>query len=173
MGVLVSDCRVQFASESSPTQGYIPCLSEYDASPSSDDVLWDSARKVKNVLSEKGASSRNQGVGLLKFAGDFQKFFMNTLGTKRVYSFEVTNVGVIDGGVRAEGERDEVSFDRVVFTSGGCTFSPPMVFRVATAKCGDLCINLGWESEVVEDEKAEEMIRWLEEVLRDLAEVER
>lgn len=172
MGVFVSDSRAQFTSERSPPNGFIPCRSDSETSSVGDDALWESARKVKDLLLEKGATSRNQGVGLLKFvAGNFVKFFLSKLGTKRVYSFEVTNVGVIDGGVHDDGERDEVSFDRVMFTSGGGTFSPPLVFRVVTAKGGDLCINVGWESEVVEDGKAEEMARWLEEVLKGLAEV--
>lgn len=89
---------------------------------------------------------------------------MDSLGTQRTYSFELTNLGVVDGAVG-----EAVSFDRVVFSAGGCTFAPPYGFQLVTAKGGDMCLNLKWESGVVRDEDAGELLSTVGDWLKGLA----
>lgn len=165
MGCFVSDSKALFASEASPAAGYVGCASPFTPPSASDEALWESARQVKKSLDEKAATPKNQGVGLLKFvAGDFIKFFMDSLGTQRTYSFELTNLGGVDGAVG-----EAVSFDRVVFSAGGCTFAPPYGFQLVTAKGGDMCLNLKWESGVVRDEDAGELLSTVGDWLKGLA----
>lgn len=161
MGVFVTDGKTLFSSEPTTPSGYLSC-SPPPSTTTSDTSLWDSARQVKAFLSAKASTPRNHGVGLLKFvAGDFPKFFKGSLGTKRSHSFELTNVGVVEGGVGGEG----AFFDRVLFSCGGCTFGPPFSFQLATAKGGDMCLNLRWEDGIVEGGIAVEVLRGVGEEL--------
>ena len=106
-------------------------------------------------------------VGLLKFVSNFPPFFYGKLGNKRDYAFEVSNIGVLDGGV-GEGRKGKVSFDRIMFTSSQSCYGAPFCFCIASAKCGDLVVALSWEKGVVTDEDAVGLLSWLEGALRSL-----
>jgi len=89
------------------------------------------------------------------------------LGTKRSASFEVSNLGLLDGGDGGE-QGGRAYFDRVMFSQGAWTYGPPFCFCVATAKNGGMSVALSWDSSVAEDVKAEELLGWLEGELRGL-----
>lgn len=166
MGCYVSNLEPLFSSEKRPLRGYIPCRS--NEKPETDDsVLWESARACKEVINERASTTSNQNVGLLKFISDYNKFFYGLFGTKRAHAFEVTNIGVLDGGV---GQGTNAYFDRVQFSTAGCTFGNPFGFSIASAKGGLMNLSMNWTSEVVEDEMAIGLIDWLEGALRRLGE---
>lgn len=172
IGVYVSETTPRYSSELNPPRGYISCRSDPTKHAIKDEQLWDSARKVRAFIAESTGSTKNTPVGLLKFvAKDFPKFFLKKLGKKRQSAFEVTNIGVLDGGVLESGaEGRKPTFNRIVFSSGVKTYGPPFIFFLATTKNSDMCITVNWECGVVKDEDAEELAGWVEEELKRLAE---
>ena len=169
MGVFVSNLTPYFSSEAKHSRSYISCASSQDEKlPGIDAKLWESARAVKKFIDKNTATSHNQHVNMLKFVSDYKGYFMSLLGSKRAHAFEVTNIGVVDGGVG--GDDGKASFDRVMFSAGGCVFGDPYAIFLATAKNGYMTVVVGWESSVVGDEEAEDMLGWLEAELKGLVE---
>ena len=162
MGVLVSNVTIPFSSEACPSQKYISCYSmPHGKPPSGDDKnLWDSARACKHHIDKSTASTRDQRVNLLRFLGDYNAYFLGLLGTKRAHAFEVTNIGVVDGGVGSD--EGKARFDQISLSTGGCTFGEPYVIFVATAKDGLMTVSIGWQSVVVSDEEAKDLLEYLE-----------
>jgi len=122
-------------------------------------------RECKNFIAENTSTSSNQNVGLLKFVKDFPAFFYGMLGKPRDHAFEVTNIGVVDGGL-LDGV-GKATFNNLIFSSSLCTYGDPYCISIVSAKNGDMTIALSWESGVVEDNKAEEIINWLEIELKN------
>lgn len=170
MGVFISNVTPYFSSEAKPSRGYISCAYSQDEKLSSaiDEKLWESARAVKQFIEQNTATSHNQHVNMLKFVSDYKGYFLGLLGTKRAHAFEVMNIGVVDGG--AGGDAAKASFDRVMFSAGGCVFGDPYAIFLATAKNGYMTVAVGWQSSVVSDEEAKDMLGWLEMELKGLVE---
>lgn len=168
MGVFVSSVTPYFASEPNPPCGYISCASTSTDKPSSsNNELWESARQTRQFIASGSASPKNQMVGMLRFAPDFKGFFLGLFGKKRDHAFEVSNIGVVDGGI-GEGE-GKASFDKVVFSTGLCVYGDPFSVLVASAKGGDLTVSVSWMSEVTEKEEGVALCEYLEEWMRGLA----
>jgi hypothetical protein len=170
MGVYVSRVTPYFSSEANPPRGYISCVSSLDGKLhlGNDKELWESARTLKKFISESTSTIHNQMVNMVKFVSDIRKYFLVMLGTKRQSAFEVTNIGVIDGGVGSDEEM--ASFDRLMFSGGGSTYGEPYAVFLATAKHGYMTVSIVWQDVVVSDEGAKDMLGFLEESLRELAE---
>lgn len=170
MGVFVSNVTPYFSSEANPSRGYLSCASSLDEKLSSgaDEKLWGSARAVKKFIDKGTATSHNQHVNMLKFVSDYKKYFLGLLGTTRAHAFEVTNIGVVDGGAGRDDEK--ATFDRVMFSAGGCVYGDPFAIFLATAKNGYMTVAVGWQGGVVSDEEGKDMLGWLEAQLKGLAE---
>lgn len=107
-------------------------------------------------------------VGMLKFAGDLKSYFVGLLGKKRHYVFEVSNIGVVDGGNGAGAGK--AWFDKVMFSSGLCIYGDPFSVLVASAKGGDLTVSVQWMSEVTPEREGVALFQYLREWMGGLAE---
>ena len=197
MGALISAVQPYFSSELKPPRGYISCRSASISSTSTpcgqsskgrkeDEELWSSARACKLFIENGASSPANQNVGMLHFVTDFAKYFLGQLGTKRNNAFEVTNIGILDGGVRADREtegdatsttnneenkvKERVTFDRVMFSGSLNTQGEPFLVATATAKNGFMTVAICWATGVVSDEEAADLKMGLEQQLRELGE---
>ena len=171
MGCYVSNVEPYFSSEARPPRGYISCASSPDEKTSSSDreKMWDGARACKKFVDINTSTTHNQNVNLLKFVSDLPKYFLGLLGSKRAQAFEVTNLGVVDGGA-GKGDDSKASFDKVMFSSGQCTFGNPYNVHLATAKNGFMTAALSWETGIVGDEEAKDLFSCLEDELMGLVE---
>jgi hypothetical protein len=171
MGCYVSDIGLYFSSETKPPREYISC---YTSSPKNtvgrDPQLWEGARACRAVIDKRSSTVVDQNVGLLRLVPDYVKFFLRTLGTKRQFAFEVSNIGVLDGDVKAGGEKERATFDRVRFSTALFTSGSPYTIFLATAKNGYMTVSMGWETGIVGEEEAVGLLGWLERELRDVAE---
>jgi hypothetical protein len=172
MGCYVSDMGLYFSSETKLPRGYISC---YTASPETtvgrDPQLWEGARACKAVIDKRSSTAANQNVGLLRFVRDYAKFFLRTLGTKRQYAFEVSNIGVLDGGAKTgEENKERATFDRVTLSTALCTSGNPYTIFLATAKSGYMAVSIGWETGIVSEGEAVDLLKWLAKELRGLVE---
>ncbi|KAG0645721.1 putative alcohol acetyltransferase FCK4 [Hyphodiscus hymeniophilus] len=172
MGVFVTNVTQTFSSEANPSTKHMSGApspkGKLPAAVADDEKLWDSARAFKRHLDENTASTHNQHVNMLKFVSDYGSYFLGLLGTKRAHAFEVTNIGIVDGGVG--GEEGKATFDRVMFSAGGCAYGEPYVVFLATARNGYMNAAIGWQSVVVSDEEAKDLLGYLEREMRGLVE---
>ncbi|KAL2073909.1 hypothetical protein VTL71DRAFT_11235 [Oculimacula yallundae] len=174
MGVYVSSVIPHFASESPTPKGYIPCGSAPGQEPDGgNEDLWESARQTKDFLVAGSASPRDQMVGMLKYAGDMKSFFLGLFGKKRDHAFEVSNIGVVDGGIEDRvnrgTENQKAWFDKMVFSSGLCVYGDPFSVLVVSAKGGYLTVSVSWMSEVTIAEEGVQLCEYLEQWMKGLA----
>ncbi|KAG4443363.1 hypothetical protein IFR05_001152 [Cadophora sp. M221] len=172
MGVFVSNVTPYFAFESNPPRGYISCARTPDDAPNGgeNETLWESARKTREFIAAGSASPNDQMVGVLKFAGDLRSFFLGLWGKKRDHAFEVSNVGVVDGGIDAAADGGKAWFDKMVFSSGLCVYGDPFSVLVVSAKGGHLTVSVGWMSEVTEERDGVALCEYLGQWMTGLAE---
>lgn len=175
MGMFVSPVKPCYASEPNPPRGYISCASpptlQNPIDRDGDEVLWHSARQTRALIAQGTASNADQMVGMLKFVRDYRGYFLGLLGGKREHAFEVTNIGVVDGGAKhgeGEGEGSGVSFDTLVFSSDLCVYGDPFCVSIVTAKGGYMTVAVNWVVGVTEEGEARGLSTWLEEWLRGL-----
>jgi hypothetical protein len=88
------------------------------------------------------------------------------VGSKREYSFEVSNVGVMDG---LDDHANVVRVKRVLFSQSSNVTGAAYVFSVASVKGGDLVVGLTWQDGIVEAELAQKVLLGLDTELRSLA----
>jgi hypothetical protein len=129
----------------------------------SESMSWDTLRDYKMIIHGSASSSKNQIVGLLKYAGDLLNFFKNK---KRENAFEISNIGLVDGGMDGTGI---AKFRRFIFSQSANVTGNPYVFSIASVKNGDMCIALTWQEGILEEAKAKQVIKGLEADLYTLA----
>jgi hypothetical protein len=174
MGNFVSNIEPYFSTATKPESGYISCRSPSDfqvASPESDQQLWDSTRACRKAIVEGSSSPRNQLVGLVKFIDDIPKFFVDQLTKPRPHAYEITNIGVFDGALGEDGEgvAGRASFNRMKFSASLTTCGDPYVFSLATVKNGYMDVTINWETGVVSDDEALELLGWIEGEFKRIA----
>ncbi|PMD34908.1 hypothetical protein L207DRAFT_638391 [Hyaloscypha variabilis F] len=170
MGCYASDMGLYFSSETKTPRGYVPC---YTTSPDTtmrrDVHLWEEARACKTDMDKRGSTVADQNVCFLRFLGDYAKFFLKTFGTKRQWAFEVSNIGVLDGGVtRGEENAERATFDRVTFSTSLFTCGSPYTVFLATAKNGYMTVSIGSETGIVGEEEVVGLLNSLERELMGL-----
>ena len=171
MGCYVSSTHLYFSSEEFPPHGYIPCRAlRSDDTTIDDQQLWDGARECKSQIQKFISTPYNHNVALLRYVYNLPKYFLDMRGKKREYSFEVTNIGVVDGGIGEDGKpMRKATFDKARFTGNVSKFSAPFCFSICTVKNGFMIVGLGWEKNVVSDENAIGLGEWLESSLSRLS----
>ncbi|KAG6359888.1 hypothetical protein INS49_010941 [Diaporthe citri] len=175
MGCLTAIAEPHFSSEPNQPWGYMSCRfgSTPDAPSASDDEkLWKEAKACKDLIHRRSGSSTNLSVGLTKFVGDYRQHFLNMVGGRRRHAFTVTNIGVVDGGgsLSPATEKGQAIFDRVVFSVGASTNGAPYSICLASATDGFTSVTLNWETGVVEDRDAHDLLGALEREMSRLAE---
>jgi hypothetical protein len=127
---------------------------------------WSVVRSCKKVIDSVAMSPANQDTALLRFLKDYSGWFKKRIGKRREASFEVSNIGVVAGGM----ERDATAkFSRIIFSQSASVTGPPYCFSIATANGGDMAIALTWEDGVSEDNEAREVLAALEAEIQKLA----
>jgi hypothetical protein len=172
MGNYTSEAELYFSSETKPARGYIFCnTSSTKLTTENDPKLWEGARECKAKIVKQSSTILNLKIGMTRFVSNYRKLFLGWLGTKREHSFELSNIGVLDGGVKVgEENKERATFDRARFSTALCTYGDPYTIFVATAKNGYMTVSLGWATGVVSGQEAVGLLEWLETELRRLAE---
>ncbi|CZR69345.1 uncharacterized protein PAC_19245 [Phialocephala subalpina] len=179
MGCYTSLCAPQYSSETTTPAGYISCLSSSNplVKKQDEELLWDSARKCRQVIEENTKEIRNQAVNMLKFVPDLRGFFLGKLGGKREHAYEVTNIGVLDGGLGAgkEGGKGKATFSKATFSKATfstalCTYGDPHCVSMVTVRGGDMTVGINWIEAVTPGEEARGLKDFLEGQLREMAE---
>jgi len=137
-------------------KGYVSCSS----------VDWEAIRSCRAIIDDAVKSPSNQITIMLKFLNNMEEFFWSKVGKDRSWSFEVSNVGLVDGGSHGDGI---VRFTRLVFSQSANVAEAPYVFSTASVKGGDMAIALSWQEGVLEEAKAKKVMEDLENELHLIA----
>ncbi|KAI0035371.1 alcohol acetyltransferase [Vararia minispora EC-137] len=130
-----------------------------------DEDVWAAAARAKSSLAKALAGiDRHVNSGMLRFAGEIRTHFTRKLSTPRGESFEVSNVGAVDGGTK-----DGWIFRRVLITQSGSVAGAAIQFTVGSVKGGPMCIGAAWQAGVVEDKLVEKVFKYLDRLVQESA----
>jgi hypothetical protein len=129
-------------------------------------VDWEAIRACRSVIDGAAKSPANQITILLKFLSKIEEFFWSRVGKERSWSFEVSNVGLVDGGLYGDGI---AKLRRLVFSQSANVAEAPYVFSMASVNGGDMAIALTWQEGVLEEAKAKQVMEALESELHLMA----
>ncbi|KAI0319227.1 hypothetical protein OF83DRAFT_1170424 [Amylostereum chailletii] len=134
------------------------------ASASASASVWTDAVRVKAALNAKLAKrNRDTNTGFLRYVSDVRAYFEKKVGKKRGVSFEVTNVGVVDGG-----EEGRWRMSRMMFTQSASVTGAAVQFSVSSVKGGALCVCATWQEALVERTFVEGVLRGYEQLVEDI-----
>ncbi|KAF6811751.1 hypothetical protein CPLU01_15051 [Colletotrichum plurivorum] len=110
-------------------------------------AIWEVATCVKATLDQKLASIPHDDPGaMLKYVSDYHGFFRQKNGEQRSNSWELSNLGAIDGGDDAGDWR----MTRAVFSQSASAVSPGFSVNVAGIKGGELTLTICWNPSAVD-----------------------
>lgn len=138
-----------------------------------DNIIWSAARDFKEQLNKRlEIGTKDNTLGLTKFVSDWRKFFRDELKKPRTFSWEVSNLGVVDGSPAVDTvqnhDTDVWSIDKAIFSQSAAVAGPAYIFSPVTVRGGSLVITCTWQHEVVEETLAtgvaQDLKLWLVEV---------
>ena len=108
---------------------------------------WEAVSQARELILSATKSPSNQGIALLKYLKNPIEWFRKQVGTKRPDSFEISNLGVVDG-----------KFKRLLFSQSSNVIGPAYVFSMVTLQGGELAIGLTWQEDIVTANSAEKLL---------------
>ncbi|OIW24426.1 hypothetical protein CONLIGDRAFT_691744, partial [Coniochaeta ligniaria NRRL 30616] len=138
-------------------------------------TVWSAATALKQELSKKLESiPKNDAVGLTRFVGDWRSFVEDRAKTPRETSWELSNLGVIDGEVQKEKEKsgagENWTIERAVYSQSASVSGPAICMNPVAVKGKGLVITCVWQVEVIEDQLVRGLSSDLETWLNGLGE---
>ncbi|KAK1517815.1 uncharacterized protein CCOS01_12072 [Colletotrichum costaricense] len=147
--------------------------------PTLETAIWTVASSIKTDLQTRLTSLPNDDItAMLRYVSDFHDFFRKKDGKARGNSWEVSNLGAIEGSrssdsqAEAEGENGW-KLTRAVFSQSAGTVAQAFCVNVAGIAGGETTITLTWNEAVTSPEVVEGLAGDLEVWTRKLAEGER
>lgn len=129
------------------------------ASPEADGKLetavWSVATTLRQELSKKLESGmKNDSLGLTKFVSDWRSFVEERTKAPRTVSFEISNLGVMNGDAPNEMERSSNggrwTVERAIFTQSASVAGPAITINPIAVKGKGFTMTCVWQTEVVD-----------------------
>ncbi|WAO94303.1 Hypothetical protein NCS54_01188100 [Fusarium falciforme] len=130
-------------------------------------TVWSVAAEMRQGISEKLASgTKDDMLGLMKFVGDWRSYFKDLESKqKRTHDWEVSNLGVIDGG---DGQGDKWTVECATFTQSATGIGTALCLSFVAVKGKVLAISCCWQVEVIDDGLVKGLLSDLETWLNEL-----
>lgn len=122
-------------------------------------IDWDVVRSCRAIIDGVLKSPANQLIILLKYLSNMEGYFKWQIGKHKNWSFELSNVGLLDGSMDRDGA---AKFRRMVFSQSANVAEAPYIISVASVRGGDTAITLTWQEGILEDEKTKQVLQALE-----------
>ncbi|ORY61713.1 alcohol acetyltransferase [Pseudomassariella vexata] len=137
------------------------------------ETMWAAAVSVRQDLVKRiNANLKNEAVGLLKFVGDWNTEWKSQMKKARELTWEVSNIGVIDGKlVRSDENLDPEgswTIERAIFSQSAFVPGPALGVNPISVKGGSLCITCTWQGGIIDAKLGEGLIFDLGNWLHDL-----
>ncbi|KAL0936225.1 uncharacterized protein CTRU02_208440 [Colletotrichum truncatum] len=134
--------------------------------PDRESAVWEVAASVKASMNDKLASLPNDDQGaMLKYVSDFHDFFRKKDGGERGSSWEISNVGALNGG----SDDDSWRLTRAMFSQSASIFGPGFSANIAGIAGGEITITLCWNVSVVDNALMEGLAKDLEVLIPEVA----
>ena len=113
-----------------------------------DQLIWTTAKRIKGSLSEKvNTLPADDLLGMISWAGDFHERWQRKQGADRDASWELSNLGVMDGSA---GAANGWTATRVIFSQSAGLAAVPFSLNMAGVANGEVTITATWAEGVVD-----------------------
>lgn len=113
------------------------------------DRMWSEARSLTSSFAESAATIKNQPIGLIKYVRNMRAWTLESIGKRRGYSYELSNVMSFDpapGKGIKESQRDgKWKLKKLIFTQPANCSGAALSFNVISLKGGPMVIALTWQ----------------------------
>ncbi|KAJ4129255.1 Alcohol acetyltransferase [Fusarium equiseti] len=122
--------------------------------------IWRAAQTIRDDIEDRvSLGLTNTVVGLMKLVTDWQEYHRTAIKKPRELSWDVTNLGVIDGGENGWG------VEKARFSLCADVAGPAMMINVVSVKGGGLTVEISWqgleELDDVGERLGEDVKAWL------------
>lgn len=131
-----------------------------------DDLIWPLAATWRAEMKRKLASLPNDDVsGLMDYVTDWQKRWEGKIGQRRDATWEVSNIGLIQGA--ADEGQGGWTIQRSFFTQPAFLAGPAFAINVTGVEGAEVTLTLNWQGGIVDDSVVDGVVKdlsaWLEE----------
>ncbi|KAH6644980.1 alcohol acetyltransferase [Truncatella angustata] len=134
--------------------------------------LWSEATVFRERITQRlEAGTKNTSLGLVKFVGDWRKFLKDEFKKPRAHSWEVSNLGVLDGQIGGDAAKEGQywTIKSAVFSQSAAVIGPAYLISPVTVKGGSLTLGCTWQYEVLDQTLAIGVTNDLQTWLIDIA----
>lgn len=132
-------------------------------------IIWTAASDVRaDIQRQLDKGTKDDFCGLMKLIPDLRSHFRSELQKPRMPTWLVSNVGVLDGGLRDEHD-DKWTIDQAVISLGSYVNGPVFKLNVLSVLDGELAVDVTWQADVIDDVTGERLAIEIEGWLRKLA----
>lgn len=134
--------------------------------------VWAVSREYTDGLTRKLIGGlKNEQVGLMGFVPDWREYFREQAKKPRSVSWEVSNLGVMDG--KAPGsdaaEQDAWAIGEALFTQSPTVTGAALLISPISVKGGGLAVTFSWQNEIMEESVAMGVATDIQDWLGDIA----
>lgn len=156
--VSAMDHKFEFSLEEEILNLHIAAVAEVDRFAALQEPLWAVARKVRGDIEDRlTLGLKNDVVGLMKYVNDFRAHAKGELKKKRVLSWAVTNIGVVEGRLHEEEAINTWTIQGGVFSLSVDITGPVFHISAMSLKGGKLTIQVSWQEGIVDDSVGEQL----------------
>lgn len=118
-------------------------------------TVWSVATALRQELSKKLESGmKNDSLGLTKFVRDWRSFVEERTKAPRTVSFEISNLGVMNGELQKEKDRSGDgggwTVEQAIFTQSASVAGPAITINPIAVKGKGFTMTCVWQTEVVD-----------------------
>ncbi|ETS75424.1 hypothetical protein PFICI_12368 [Pestalotiopsis fici W106-1] len=139
-------------------------------------AIWSiSAQAHRQIRHKLDMNLKDDIVGIMKFVPDWRKQVMDAARRPREYSYFISNIGAIDGGLQtdataSEPQSEKWTITRAQFSMSAEVTSAPLMTSAMSVLGGPLCVGITWQDGVLDDSMGEafaaELESWLIQIGR-------
>lgn len=138
------------------------------------ELVWSGASKVREDVERRlNKGLKDDRLALMKFVSNARELFEKDIQKPRALSWAISNLGMVDGTVKAEAtadsnEEDTWGIQRVQFTMSAHVPDAALLIAAVSLRGGEFVITCTWQDRVVEDALADLVVghlkQWLEQI---------
>ena len=111
--------------------------------------MWYVARTLTSRFAESAGTIRNQPIGLIKYVRDMRAWTLGSIGKRRGYSYELSNVMSFDpapeAGIEGSQRDSKWKLEELTFSQPANLSGAALSFNVISLKGGPMVIALTWQ----------------------------
>lgn len=125
-------------------------------------IIWTAATNVRaDIQRQLDKGTKDDFCGLMKLIPDLRSHFRSELLKPRMPTWLVSNVGVLDGGLR-EKRDDGWMIQKAIISLGAYVNGPVCKVNVLSVLGGELAVDVSWQAGVLEDVDGERLASEIE-----------